>query len=90
MGEKVKRKCGGGNGRKGGGRGRALSAMDETNRGRGRALATTGGVMEWVVCWGVFLGVQKKSDKSFLIGLVVGGGNLLSHTRVQYHWRGRA
>ncbi len=42
------------------GRGRALSAMDETNRGRGRALATTGGVMEWVVCWGVFFGGTKK------------------------------
>ena len=42
----------------------------------------------WVFFFG---GVQrKKSDKSFLIGLVVGGGNLLSHTRVQYHWRGRA
>ena len=43
------------------GRGRALSAMDETNRGRGRALATTGGVMEWVCVLGFFVeGVQKK------------------------------
>ena len=73
------------------GRGRALSAMDETNRGRGRALATTGGVMEWVCVLGCFCGGgTKKSPISFLIGLVVGGGNLLSHTRVQYHWRGRA
>ena len=43
--------------------------------------------------WVFFFGggyKRKKSDKSFLIGLVVGGGNLLSHTRVQYHWRERA
>ena len=61
---------------------------------RGRALATTGVGMEWEVVGGCvfFCGgdKRKKSDKSFLIGLVIGGGNLLSHTRVQYHWRGRA
>ena len=59
---------------------------------RGRALATTGGGGGLVLWCGCFLGgyKRKKSDKSFLIGLVVGGGNLLSHTRVQYHWRGRA
>ena len=52
----------GGNGRKEGGRGRALSAMDETNRGRGRALATTGGVMEWVCVLGCFCGGGTKKS----------------------------
>ena len=70
------------------------SKCDNEEGGRGRALATTGGGMEWEVVGGcvIFCGgdKRKKSDKSFLIGLVVGGGNLLSHTRVQYHWRGRA
>ena len=71
------------------GRGRALCTKDVTTRG--------GAVAPWLLldvnmeCGGFFCGGdKKKSDKSFLIGLVVGGGNLLSHTRVQYHWRGRA
>ena len=44
----------------------------------------------WGLCFFCGGDKRKKSDKSFLIGLVVGGGNLLSHTRVQYHWRERA